>query len=75
MLCVMSATQGFGFRSESGSGRQPVLICMHCCVQVGDSLEEFLLSATDDGKLRQLMMSLSEAIRTIAFKVCWQALT
>lgn len=39
-------------------------------LQVGDSLEEFLLASTDDGKLRQLMMSMSEAIRTIAFKVC-----
>lgn len=39
-------------------------------LQVGDSLEEFLLTSTDDGKLRQLMMSMSEAIRTIAFKVC-----
>lgn len=39
------------------------------CAQVGDSLEEFLVSATDDAKLRQLMMSMSEAIRTIAFKV------
>ena len=39
-------------------------------VQVGDSLEEFLLAATPDPKLRQVMMSLSEAIRTIAFKVC-----
>ena len=39
-------------------------------VQVGDSLEEFLLAATPDPKLRQIMMSLSEAIRTIAFKVC-----
>lgn len=38
-------------------------------MQVGDSLEEFLVSATDDAKLRQLMMSMSEAIRTIAFKV------
>jgi sedoheptulose-bisphosphatase len=37
--------------------------------KVGDSLEEFLVSATDDAKLRQLMMSMSEAIRTIAFKV------
>ena len=37
--------------------------------QVGDSLEEFLVSATNDAKLRQLMMSMSEAIRTIAFKV------
>lgn len=36
---------------------------------MGDSLEEFLVSATDDAKLRQLMMSMSEAIRTIAFKV------
>jgi hypothetical protein len=36
---------------------------------VGDSLEEFLVSATNDAKLRQLMMSMSEAIRTIAFKV------
>ena len=38
-------------------------------VQIGDSLEEFLVEATSDVKLRQVMMSLSEAIRTIAFKV------
>ena len=38
-------------------------------LQVGDSLEEFLLESTNDAKLRQLMMSMSEAIRTIAFKV------
>jgi hypothetical protein len=37
--------------------------------QVGDSLEEFLVEATPDPKLRQILMSLSEAIRTIAFKV------
>ncbi|KAL3147327.1 hypothetical protein ABBQ32_002811 [Trebouxia sp. C0010 RCD-2024] len=37
--------------------------------KVGDSLEEFLLASTNDAKLRQLMMSMSEAIRTIAFKV------
>ena len=37
--------------------------------QVGDSLEEFLVANTQDAKLRQLMMSMSEAIRTIAFKV------
>jgi len=36
---------------------------------IGDSLEEFLITATEDTKLRQLMMSMSEAIRTIAFKV------
>jgi hypothetical protein len=37
--------------------------------QVGDSLEEFLVEATPDPKLRQILMSLSEAVRTIAFKV------
>ena len=37
--------------------------------QIGDSLEEFLVANTQDAKLRQLMMSMSEAIRTIAFKV------
>jgi sedoheptulose-bisphosphatase len=38
-------------------------------LQVGDTLEEFLLEATDEPKLRQLMMSMSEASRTIAYKV------
>lgn len=37
--------------------------------QLGDSLEEFLLEATEDAKLRQVMMSMSEAVRTIAYKV------
>ena len=37
-------------------------------VQVGDTLEEFLVEATSDAKLRQTVMSLSEAVRTIAFK-------
>jgi sedoheptulose-bisphosphatase len=37
--------------------------------KLGDTLEEFLLEATTDAKLRQLMMSMSEAIRTIAYKV------
>ena len=36
--------------------------------QVGDSLEEFLVASTSDTKLRQLLMSMSEAIRTIGFK-------
>ncbi len=45
------------------------MTCKRGSVQVGDSLEEFLLGATEDAKLRQLMMSMSEAIRTIAFKV------
>lgn len=43
-------------------------------MQLGDSLEEFLVQATQDSKLRQVMMSLSEAIRTIAFKVRHRAL-
>jgi hypothetical protein len=38
-------------------------------LQLGDSLAEFLVEATPDPKLRQLMMSMSEAIRTIAYKV------
>jgi sedoheptulose-bisphosphatase len=53
-------------------------------LQLGDSLAEFLVEATPDPKLRQLMMSMSEAIRTIAYKVwskgcltvprgCWAA--
>jgi sedoheptulose-bisphosphatase len=37
--------------------------------KLGDTPEEFLAEATSDQKLRQVMMSLSEAIRTIAFKV------
>lgn len=37
--------------------------------KVGDSLAEFLVDATPDPKLRQLMMSMAEAVRTIAFKV------
>jgi sedoheptulose-bisphosphatase len=37
--------------------------------QVGDTLAEFLVDATPDPKLRQVMMSMAEAIRTIAFKV------
>ena len=41
---------------------------MHAA-QVGDSLSEFLVEATADPKLRQLMTSMSEAIRTIAYKV------
>eukprot|EP00879_Flechtneria_rotunda_P000048 GHRR01000078.1.p1 GENE.GHRR01000078.1~~GHRR01000078.1.p1 ORF type:complete len:415 (+),score=126.80 GHRR01000078.1:52-1245(+) len=37
--------------------------------KLGDSLSEFLAEATPDPKLRQLMSSLGEAIRTIAHKV------
>jgi len=36
---------------------------------VGDSLEEFLVVATQEPKLRQVVASLSEAVRTIAYKV------
>jgi sedoheptulose-bisphosphatase len=42
---------------------------MHAMPQMGDSLAEFLIDATPDPKLRQLMMSMAEAVRTIAFKV------
>lgn len=37
--------------------------------KLGDTLAEFLVEATPDPKLRQIMMSLGEAQRTIAFKV------
>ncbi|CAL8469726.1 g9268 [Coccomyxa elongata] len=37
--------------------------------KIGDTLEEFLADATSDPKLRQCLMSLAEATRTIAFKV------
>eukprot|EP00798_Chlamydomonas_sp_ICE-L_P007980 gene7980-1197_t len=37
--------------------------------QLGDSLEEFLAVATPDPKLRMLLSSMGEAMRTIAFKV------
>ena len=40
-----------------------------CMGQIGDTLEEFLADATSDPKLRQCLMSLAEATRTIAFKV------
>ena len=37
--------------------------------EVGNTLEEFLEKNTDDLKLRQLMLSMGEAVRTIAYKV------
>lgn len=43
-------------------------VCALAWAKVGDSLEEFLVEATPDAKLRQCLMSLSEATRTIAFK-------
>jgi hypothetical protein len=54
--------------------RLPQAITLYAGImQVGDSLAEFLVEATPDTKLRQLLMSMSEAIRTIAFKVRRQA--
>ena len=52
-------------------------LCLCCVVstlcvcggQIGDTLEEFLEKNTDDQKLRQLMLSMGEAVRTIAYKV------
>lgn len=38
-------------------------------LQLGDSLEEYLQTATSDPNLRRLMTAMSEAIRTIAYKV------
>lgn len=45
-------------------------LCMPCCMplQIGDTLNEFMLTATKDPKLRQLVTGLSESIRTIAYK-------
>jgi hypothetical protein len=37
--------------------------------QIGQTLSEVLAEATTDPKLRQLVSSLAEAIRTIAYKV------
>lgn len=37
--------------------------------KVGDTLEEFLLTATPDDKLRRVMMAMAETTRTIAYKV------
>jgi len=37
--------------------------------KLGDTLSEFLVDATADPKLRQLVSSLAESIRTIAYKV------
>ena len=42
--------------------------------KLGDSLEEFLVKAAPDTRLRQLMMSMAECSRTIAFNVSDQAL-
>jgi len=40
-----------------------------CVAKVGESLDEFLMQATSDPKLRLLMTSMAECVRTIAFKV------
>ena len=51
----------------SRSGRKATKIAARA--EVGDTLEEFLEKSTDDIKLRQLMLSMGEAVRTIAYKV------
>ena len=76
---VASAREPVWARTLAPSTRQLVLRCaLHpsfgteacaCAAQIGDTLEEFLTEATEDSKLRQVLMSLSEAVRTIAFKV------
>eukprot|EP00889_Picochlorum_renovo_P000050 jgi/Picre1/27080/NNA_000050.t1 len=56
-------------RATRASQSKAVRGAVRVNAKVGDTLEEFLMEATSDAKLRQLMMSMSEAIRTIAFKV------
>ena len=79
-----SAKKGFSARASRRNAvvTKAAVRCIACAIQalvvtnrnvllsqLGDSLEEFLVSATPDPKLRQLMMSLGECIRTIAHKV------
>ena len=56
-------------QQKTSASQKAVRGAVRVNAKVGDTLEEFLLEATDDAKLRQLMMAMSEAIRTIAFKV------
>jgi hypothetical protein len=51
-------------RSES-----PAALVAASFIQIGETLSEVLAEATTDPKLRQLVSSLAEAIRTIAYKV------
>eukprot|EP00882_Tetradesmus_deserticola_P023003 GHRQ01025028.1.p3 GENE.GHRQ01025028.1~~GHRQ01025028.1.p3 ORF type:complete len:120 (-),score=43.75 GHRQ01025028.1:136-495(-) len=61
------------FTAAAKQGVRGMRVARRSAVQtqakIGDSLAEFLAEATPDTKLRQLLMSMSEAIRTIAFKV------
>ncbi|KAF6254444.1 sedoheptulose-1,7-biphosphatase [Scenedesmus sp. NREL 46B-D3] len=61
------------FTAAAKQGVRGMRVARRSAVQtqakIGDSLAEFLVEATPDTKLRQLLMSMSEAIRTIAFKV------
>ena len=56
-------------KAAMAAKRQAVRGAVKVNAKIGDTLEEFLMEATGDAKLRQVMMSMSEAIRTIAFKV------
>ncbi|KAK9907614.1 hypothetical protein WJX75_007029 [Coccomyxa subellipsoidea] len=60
---LLSAAPRAALRS---AGRRSALLTQ---AKIGDTLEEYLVDATSDPKLRQVLMSLAEAVRTIAFKV------
>jgi sedoheptulose-bisphosphatase len=62
----LSAGAKKGARAARVASRRSAVLTQ---AKIGDTLAEFLVEATPDPKLRQLMMSMSEAIRTIAFKV------
>eukprot|EP00899_Mesostigma_viride_P011022 jgi/Mesvir1/19921/Mv13191-RA.2 len=63
MGASMPAMQASRARVASKAAPSPVR------AEIGDTLEEFLVKATPNPKLRQMMQSLGEALRTIAFKV------
>lgn len=78
-VCSVSAAAGSAFfRAAATSARRSAApsirgrsrrTAVAPQAKIGDSLAEFLVDATKDTKLRQLMMSMSESIRTISFKV------
>jgi sedoheptulose-bisphosphatase len=63
---AFSAISTKQIKGSRAASRRAALTCK---AKLGDSLAEFLVEATPDPKLRQLLMSMSEALRTIAFKV------
>jgi len=68
-----ASKQAFMGKSLSASSRQAAAAAPGrrsvARAAIGDSLEEFLLTATPDPRLRQVLICLAEACRTIAYKV------